>query len=99
MKKIFMSMTIVAAMFAAASCGNSSESADKPAAEGTECCGECTKAEGTECCGECTEGKECCGKCEEGTCCEDKACCPETECAETECPDCPAETSEAPAAE
>ena len=76
-----MSMAVVAAMIAFASCGNSTKKAEEKAAEATEqcckdgCCkeeGECTKAEG---------------------CCKDEAC-TEQECAEctecTECPDCPA---------
>lgn len=95
MKKVFMSMAIVAAMMAAVACGNnSSKKTDEKAAEATEqCCQdkECTKAEG-ECCGECTEG-ECCKA--EGECCkaEGECCKAEGECAEA-CPDCEAATSE-----
>ena len=76
-----MSMAVVVAMIAFASCGNNTKKAEEKAAETTELCckdgcckeeGECTKAEG---------------------CCKDEAC-TEQECAEctecTECPDCPA---------
>ena len=100
MKKVLMSMAVLAAMVAFAACGNNTKKAEEKAAEATEqccaegCCkpeGECTKAEG--CCkaeGECTKAEDCCK--EEG-CCKDKAC-TEQECAEctecTECPDCPA---------
>lgn len=75
-------MAIVAAMFAAASCGNNQKKAEEKAPEAVEqCCGECTKAEG-----------ECCGECKEGECCKEEGCCKEAE-----CPECPAETSETPA--
>lgn len=90
MKKIIMSMAIVAAMFAAAACGNNQKKAAEGAeAPATECCekAECTKAEG-----------ECCGKCTEGECCKEEACCEKDACCEkTECPECPAEVSETPA--
>ena len=56
MKKVFMSLAVVTAMFLAASCAcnNNTKCAEEAAA--TECCGECKKAE--ECTKECTE--ECC---------------------------------------
>ena len=81
MKKIFMSVAIVAAMMAAVSCGNNNKKAEERPAECTEqCCGDCTtKAEG-ECCKD-----ECC----KGEC--DKACTDCTEC--TDCPDCEASCS------
>ena len=69
-----MSMAVVAAMIAFASCGNNTKKAEEKVAETTEqCCAEgCCKEEG--CCkdGACTEQE--CAEC--------------TEC--TECPDCPA---------
>ena len=87
MKKVLMSMAVVVAMIAFASCGNNTKKADDKAAEATEqCCAEgCCKEEG-----ECTKAEGCCK--EEG-CCKDEAC-TEQECAEctecAECPDCPA---------
>lgn len=72
MKKILMSMTVVAAMFALASCA---------------CCNECEKkAEG--CCEktECCETK-CDTKCDEAKCatCDKAAECPKKACCETKC--------------
>ena len=76
-----MSMAVVAAMIAFASCGNNTKKAEEKAAEATEqCCAEgCCKAEG-----ECTKAEGCC---KEGACTEQE-CAECTEC--TECPDCPA---------
>lgn len=74
MKKVFMSLAVVTAMFLAASCAcNNNKCAEEAAA--TECCGECEKAE------ECT--KECSGECE-------KQCCDSTKCAgcDSTCVDC-----------
>lgn len=81
MKKVLMSMAVVAAMIAFAACGNNTKKAEEKAAEATEqCCAEgCSKAEG-----ECTKAEGCC---KEGACTEQE-CAECTEC--TECPDCPA---------
>lgn len=90
MKKVFMSLAVAAAMFAAVSCAcnNNSEKAQECA--GTECadCAGCDKAEDA-CCDkagcEKEEGceKECCKKAEgcDKECdkqCEKKACCDST---------------------
>lgn len=101
MKKVLMSMAVVAAMIAFAACGNNTKKADEKAAEATEqCCKEeCDKKD--ECCKEqecCKEGccKEECDKKDE--CCKEQGCCKEQECAEckecADCPDCPAAESE-----
>lgn len=95
MKKVLMSMAVVAAMIAFAACGNNTKKADEKAAEATEqCCKEeCDKKD--ECC---KEGccKEECDKKDE--CCKEQGCCKEQECAEckecADCPDCPAAESE-----
>ena len=81
MKKVLMSMAVLAAMIAFAACGNNTKKAEEKAAEATEqCCAEgCCKAEG-----ECTKAEGCC---KEGACTEQE-CAECTEC--TECPDCPA---------
>ncbi|MBQ3246182.1 MAG: hypothetical protein IJB06_05645 [Bacteroidales bacterium] len=54
MKKVFMSMAIVAAMFAAASCAcnNTPKEAEaaEPCCEQTECCDSTKCADCTECC-------------------------------------------------
>lgn len=70
MKKVFMSIAVLAIMTAAVSCQcNNSKKAEEPAAA-EECAGECNECEGE--CNEC-EGEEC-----------TKACCDSTaaECAE-----------------
>lgn len=77
MKKILMSMAVVAAMVAFAACANNTKKAEENKAEATEqCCqdAKCTKAEG-----ECCQGE---------TCCTEEKC---AEC--TICPDCPAAAS------
>ncbi|MBQ3612875.1 MAG: hypothetical protein II989_02160 [Bacteroidales bacterium] len=51
MKKVFMSMAIVAAMFAAASCAcNNTPKAAETECEATECCDSTKCADCTECC-------------------------------------------------
>ena len=57
MKKVLMSMAVVVAMIAFASCGNNTKKADDKAAEATEqCCqDECCKPEG-----ECAKEEGCC---------------------------------------
>ncbi|MBR5199608.1 MAG: hypothetical protein IKW20_07255 [Bacteroidales bacterium] len=93
MKKVLMSMAVLAAMIAFAACGNNTKKAEDKAAEATEqCCAEgCCKGED-----ECTKAEGCCkgeGECAKEGCCKEGAC-TEQECAEctecTECPDCPA---------
>lgn len=84
MKKIFMSVAVVAMMAAAMSCECSNcKKAEAPAEEAVECCeakGECCEAK-PECC---KEGAECC---QEGAeCCQAK-------------PECCQEAAPAPAAE
>ena len=83
MKKVLMSMAVVAAMIAFAACGNNTNKSDEKAAEATEqCCKDgCCKEE-------CDKKDECCKE----QCCTEKEC---TDCAECAgCPDCPAATSE-----
>ena len=76
MKKILMSMTVVAAMFAAASCACCNEGEKK--AEG--CC------EKTECCQtKCDEAK--CASCDKAAECPKKAGCCEQKCADQKCAD------------
>lgn len=61
MKKVFMAMAVVAAMFAAASCACNNNSKNAEAAEpATECCGECQEADS--CCNkECCDSTKCAG--------------------------------------
>ena len=61
MKKVFMSLAVVAAMFVAASCAcnNNTENAAVEAA--TECCGDCK---------ECEKADSCCAK----SCCDSVKC-------------------------
>ena len=65
MKKVFMAMAIVAAMFAAASCNccNNSKKTEKAA---TECCADCDKKEccdSTKCAG-CDKADQCSKQCD-----------------------------------
>lgn len=75
MKKLFMTMAVVAAMFAAASCACNNNKAAEAATECTEC---------TECAG-CEKEDACCEK----ECCK-KECCDSTKCADCDstCVDC-----------
>ena len=74
MKKILMSMTVVAAMFALASCACCNEGEKK--AEG--CCGK------TECCEQkCDEAK--CASCDKAAECPKKDACCEQKCGEQKC--------------
>lgn len=75
MKKVFMSMAIVAAMLVAASCGNNAQKKAAEAAEPAateECAGQCDS-----CKVECTDSTACPGDCQaaeaEQTQCEEKA--------------------------
>lgn len=79
MKKVLMSMAVVAAMVAFAACANNTKKADEKAAEPVEQC-----CEEKECC---KDEIECCGGAE--GCCDEAKCAECTEC--VECPECPAE--------
>ena len=77
MKKVFMSLAVVAAMFAVASCAccNNSENAAECCKE---CCHECKTEVVTECCKECSAEKSCCDstKCAD---CDSTSCCKKAE--------------------
>lgn len=85
MKKILMSMTVVAAMFALASCAccNECEKKAEGCCEKTECCeAKCD----TKCDAQCAEKQGCCEqKCCEQKCAEKEGCC-EKKC-EKQCAD------------
>lgn len=67
MKKVFMTMAILAAMFAAASCSccNNSKNAEKAA---TECCADCDKKD--DCQKECCDSTKCAGCDKQDECCK-----------------------------